>query len=91
MKSALIYYSLIPLCALLSIAQGEPVNEKDLNQWHIDAAAGDITAQHDLGLAYHIGEGTPQDNAKAIKWFLKAANQGHHQSQNTLGRLYQMG
>jgi len=31
----------------------------------------------------------PQDDAKAIKWYLKAAEQGNADAQNNLGLMYQ--
>jgi len=41
------------------------------------AEQGNADAQYDLGAMYNFGEGMEQDNAEAIKWFLKAAEQDH--------------
>ena len=40
-----------------------------------EANAGDALAQHELGLRYLLGEGTPADTAQAVYWVKKAADQ----------------
>ena len=49
------------------------------------AAAGDAAAQNRLGLISQNGEGVTQDYAEAIKWYLKAAQQGYDAAQKNLG------
>ena len=49
------------------------------------AEKGDSTAQYFLGAMYAKGEGVPKDNAEAVKWFRKAAEQGHTDAQYILG------
>lgn len=44
---------------------------------HSLAEAGDLQAQYDLGNAYRLGDGTPNDDFKATLWYRKAAEQGH--------------
>lgn len=36
----------------------------------------DISAQSNLGVSYHKGEGIPQDFQLAVKWFRRSAEQG---------------
>lgn len=55
------------------------------------ALAGDATAQLELGRAYEDGKGVPQDEAKAVEWFRKAAEQGNAAAQNSLGVMYAHG
>ena len=55
------------------------------------AARGDADDQFDLGLMYRNGEGVPQDDTEAAKWFRKAAEQGHPNAQNWLGWMHQSG
>ena len=55
------------------------------------AAAGDATAQWQLGSMYLIGKGVPQDYAEAVKWFRKAAEQGFADAQFILGVMYTNG
>jgi TPR repeat protein len=48
-------------------------------------------AQFQLGACYLLGRGFPEDEVKASKWVLMAAEQGHAQAQWNLGTAYQMG
>lgn len=41
------------------------------------AEAGDAIAQLTLGVMYHNGEGVPEDDTEAVKWYLLAAQQGN--------------
>ncbi len=49
------------------------------------------SAQFALGLSYVIGEGVSEDNAEAVKWFRKAADQGLASAQLSLGVCYKDG
>jgi len=40
------------------------------------AEQGDARAQYNLGFMYATGEGVPENDAEAVKWFRKAADQG---------------
>ena len=40
-----------------------------------EANAGDVLAQHELGIRYLLGEGVPADTVKAVYWIRKAAEQ----------------
>ena len=40
------------------------------------AEQGDAKAQSDLGFMYAKGQGVPQDDAEAVRWYRKAAEQG---------------
>jgi len=40
---------------------------------------------------YHNGEEVPQNDAQAVRWFLRAAEQGHVTAQATLGAYYWAG
>lgn len=55
------------------------------------ARAGEAEAQYRLGLAYLMGEGVPQDYARAAEWFEKAAEQGVADAQFQIGTLYAYG
>lgn len=56
------------------------------------AANADYTAAgFALGWAYANGEGTPRDDAAAIRWYQWAAERGHSAAQNTLGFMYENG
>jgi TPR repeat protein len=58
----------------------------DLHSLLEDAAAGDVAAQYALGNAYHMGVGgLPRHLPTAMRWYLKAAAQGHVDAQVNLG------
>ncbi|MEW8381899.1 MAG: hypothetical protein AB2704_08630, partial [Candidatus Thiodiazotropha taylori] len=49
------------------------------------AKQGDAEAQFALGGLYRGGRGVKKDYAKALHWYLKAANQEHTEAQYTTG------
>ena len=51
------------------------------------ANQGNPDAQNNLGLMYRTGEGVPQDDAEAVKWFRLAAEQGDAEAQSNLAAL----
>lgn len=56
------------------------------------AKAGNAEAQCDLGDAYYYGfTGYKEDYNQAVKWYTKAANQGHAKAQDQLGCCYMFG
>ena len=55
------------------------------------AINGDSLAQFFLGTCYLDGSGVEKDNAEAIKWFRKSADQGLSNAQYNLGLCYQNG
>ena len=55
------------------------------------AATGDAVAQLNLGYAYDVGKGVPQDRAEAVKWYRLAAAQGDERAQFNLGVAYSDG
>jgi TPR repeat protein len=48
-------------------------------------------AQYTLGSYYYNGKGVAKDAKKAVKWYLKAAEQNHAQAQFTLGECFMKG
>ena len=48
-------------------------------------------AQNDLGVCYQFGQGVERDYYEAVKWYRKAAAQGHASAQNNLGACYEYG
>lgn len=55
------------------------------------AEAGNLDAQFHLGYMYDFGEGIPENDAEAVKWWTAAAEQGHRPSQLILGMKYRIG
>ena len=65
--------------------------QKAFRLWKPVAEQGHYGAQHNIGLMYAVGNGVPQDDAKAVHWYTKAAKQGHGNAQNNLGFKYAKG
>ena len=51
------------------------------------AERGDPVAQNALAGLYYSGDGVPQDDAEAARWYRLAAEQGHAEAQYALGLL----
>jgi TPR repeat protein len=47
--------------------------------------------QYSLGVMYANGEGVPEDDAEAVRWYRMAADQGHAKAQYNLGLMYGTG
>ncbi len=59
-----------------------------LKKWRPLAEHGDAAAQYNLGFMYSNGEGVPQDDKEAVRWYRLAAVQGHAPAQNNLAWMY---
>lgn len=63
-----------------------------VREWQGGADKGDADAQFNLAQAYRLGRGVPQDNAKAMALYKKAAAAGHPQAADHYGlMLFQAG
>lgn len=72
----------------------ELAREMRLQELKAEAEAGNAQAQCALGSTYYKSADTPctpQDFAEAVKWFRKAAAQGHSGAQNQLNFLQRKG
>ena len=48
-------------------------------------------AQFNLGQMYETGDGVPEDDVEAVRWFRLAAEQGYAPAQSVLGVMYNNG
>ena len=55
------------------------------------AEQGDAHAQFNLGIMYASGQGVPEDDAEAVRWYRLAAEQGGAKAQAALGAMYAQG
>jgi len=55
--------------------------------WQPLAQQGMAAAQHNLGVMYSQGQGVARNDAEAVKWYCKAADQGYALGQRNLGSL----
>ena len=63
----------------------------DIKKLTQQANQGNAHAQFNLGVMYANGEGVPQDDGQAVKWYRLAADQGDAKAQCTLGVMYGTG
>lgn len=59
--------------------------------WRLAAEMGNAGAQLNLGVMYDFGQGVPEDDVEAVKWYRKAAEQGLAQAQFNLAVMYDDG
>lgn len=55
------------------------------------AEKGKASAQYSIARSYELGNRVKSDNAKAIEWYAKAADQGHVDAAYRLGLIYYKG
>ena len=55
------------------------------------AEHGHPAAQYNIGVMHEWGNGVPQDNANALKWYKRSAERSHKDAQNNLGAFYSNG
>lgn len=65
--------------------------EKALEKLIPLAEHGHPAAQYNIGVMHEWGNGMPQDNANALKWYKRSAERSHKDAQNNLGALYSKG
>jgi len=58
--------------------------------WNL-ALGGNSSAQFNLGVIHDTGQGVPEDNIEAAKWYRLAADQGNAEAQYNLGVSYYIG
>ncbi|MAF67257.1 MAG: hypothetical protein CMJ84_16570 [Planctomycetes bacterium] len=71
---------LLGLGSLLGCAASDTIEKR--------AARGDLEAQATLGSMYASGEGAPEDDEEAVRWFRMAADQGLARAQFHLACMY---
>ena len=57
---------------------------KNLVETLEQADAGDAEAQYSLGMMYAYGEGVPEDDVEAVKWYRMAAEHGDEEAKKIL-------
>lgn len=55
------------------------------------AEAGDAVAQEKLGVMYFYGRGVPEDEARALQWARRSADQGNLDAMFFIGNMYVFG
>jgi TPR repeat protein len=63
----------------------------DFDETMAEAKQGAAYAQFNLGVMYDSGDGIPENDTEAVKWYRKAADQGAAYAQFNLGNSYDNG
>ena len=76
---------------LLIIGFSGGVSGQDFQETKRLAERGLAFAQVNLGLMYDNGDGVPENDAEAVRWYRLAAEQGYASGQYNLGLMYDLG
>ena len=79
--------ALLLTCAFVLPAMAAP----DFEETKELAEQGDAVGQYNLGFMYDNGEGAPENDAEAVKWYRLAAGQGDAIAQFNLALMYRRG
>ena len=66
-------------------------DESSLEDLRTCAKLGNAAAQSRLGYMHETGNGVPEDDVEAVRWYRLAAEGGDAESQYNLGRMYYIG
>jgi TPR repeat protein len=75
----------------LSAYQIQSLDCDSIDELMSKAESGDAEAELQLGSAYELGRGVPQNCEMAAEWIMKAASQGNAAAQYNLGLRYAQG
>ena len=79
------------ICVLPFTSYSKKKADLHFNEVKLTAIDGDADAQYELSGLYAEGEGVEQNLVEAVKWYHKAAEQGHDSAQYKVGLSYQNG
>ncbi len=102
MKKAIFLAALTALTLIGATAQAQEYNDGFLAaaagdyttavaKWRPLAENGDANAQFNMALIYHKGLGVAADEALAVGWYHRAANNGSRYAQEFLAAAYEQG
>lgn len=80
------------LSIIVSIVIGSvALYAQSIDEIRKSAEAGDAAAQTAYAYALYLGKNIPQNTTEAVKWWNKAAAQGHTTTMNKIGMCYEFG
>lgn len=82
---------LITLLALVGFSFSALAQDFEALKSLAEQGDAEAQAQFNLGVMYDNGRGIPENDAEAVKWYRKAAEQGHASAQGNLGVMYANG
>ena len=86
-----VYFGMLLLSAAVMILTVRLTIASDLDSLKAAAEQGDADAQFNLGYMYSTGEGVPENDTEAVRWYRMAAEQGDADAQLNLGGMYSTG
>jgi TPR repeat protein len=86
-----IFFIALLVIGLSAISDDVFSEESNIDEIKKLADQGYADAQYNLGVLYYKGEGVPENDAEAMRWFRKAAEQGLAEGQFGLGFMYYNG
>ena len=87
-----VYFGMLLLsAAVMILAVRLAVADELVDSLKADAELGDVGAQAILGYMYDAGEGVPQNDTEAVRWYRMAAERGFALAQFSLGFMYANG
>lgn len=69
--------------------RGTPVSPENIEKVIQEAKAGDADAQYRLGVMHAKGIGVSKDRQESLRWYRRAAGQGHAKAREALEIIYE--
>ena len=85
------FVTVVAVLSALVVCAPVQAQTPDIDALRARAEQGNFLAQYDLGFMYDTGDGVPQDDARAVRWYRLGAEQGHALAQFYLGLAYAEG
>ncbi len=83
--------AIVLLAGVVSVHADDIVEPEDIAAIRASASLGDTAAQMTLGEMFYEGKNVPKSNAKAVLWYLMAAEHGEAKAQTIVGLFYLAG
>jgi TPR repeat protein len=64
------------VAVLVALVVGVQAQTPEMDALRVQAEQGLARAQYNLGVMYETGEGVPEDDVEAVRWWRMAAEQG---------------
>jgi TPR repeat protein len=69
-------FAALAILAALVLCAPVQAQTPEIDALRARAEQGDASAQHNLGVMYDNGQGVPEDDAEAVRWYRLAADRG---------------
>ena len=89
--AAMVAFTTVITFSIVPAAFAEDPSPEEIARITAAAEKGEVWAQYNLGILYENGEGVPENDATAVKWYRKAAEQGIANAQYNLDVMYHSG